>query len=337
MRRSTLLRTLAVSCAAATAGVLSARALGQVGLPPITVSLPTVTLPTPTPPAPVPLPPPPPAPVPAPKLSAAPVPVPPPPAVAATPTPTPAPSPSAGISPAAPPPIGSPPQLGASSSATRSTSTASRPTGPARVTRLRVNTARVRRTGKQKTAARITFNLTKPARVRFVVRGPAPSCDVVARFAVRGRAGRNQVRFTGRIGRRRLEPGTYRIVARTGARASRPIVVVVGGGRVERRRCSQRVASPEVTFEQLASTFDVAAPTPPATRSDKSSGGVLPAIGRKIGELPEALPRPPLGSVSDPEGLPAWLIGLGLPLAVLGAIALVVYVYRYVRRLVYYY
>jgi hypothetical protein len=171
--------------------------------------------------------------------------------------------------------------------------------------------------------------------VRFVVRGPAPSCQVAARFAVRGHAGRNQVRFTGRIARRRLEPGTYRIVARTGARTSRPIVVVVGAGPVERPQCSQRVAPPEMTFERLASTFGLAAPTPPATRSDKSSGGVLPAIGRKIGELPKALPKPPLGSVSDSPGLPAWLIGLALPLAILGAFAVVVYVVRYVRRLVY--
>jgi hypothetical protein len=334
MRRSTLVRTLAVSCAAATAGVLSARALGQVGLPPITVSLPTVTLPAPTQPAPVPLPPPPPAPnlPPAPR----PVPVPLPTTSAPTPTPTPAPTTTpSGISPAtSPPPVGSPTPLGASSSVTRSS--ASRPTGPARVTRFRVTRARVRRTGERKAAAKITFNLTKPARVRFVVRGPAPSCDVVARFTVRGRAGSNVVRFTGRIGRRRLESGTYRIVARTGAKTSRPIAVVVGAGPVERPRCSQPIAAPEVTFEQLASTFDVGAPAPPSKRPDKDSGGVLPAIGRKIGELPEALPQPHLGAVSDSAGLPAWLIGLGLPLALLGAIAVVVHVFRYVRRLVYY-
>jgi hypothetical protein len=193
----------------------------------------------------------------------------------------------------------------------------------------------VRRTGERRAAAKITFNLTKPAPVRFVVRGPAPSCDVVARFTVRGRAGRNVVRFTGRIGRRRLDPGTYRIVARTGAKTSRPIAVVVGTGPVERPRCSRRIA-PEGTFEQLATTFDVGAPAPPSKRPHRRSGGVLPAIGRKIGELPEALPQPHLGAVSDSAGLPAWLIGLGLPLALLGAIAVVVYVFRYVRRLVYY-
>jgi hypothetical protein len=173
--------------------------------------------------------------------------------------------------------------------------------------------------------------------VRFVVRGPAPSCDLVARFAVRGHAGRNQVRFTGRIGHRRLAPGTYRFVARAGARTSRPILVVVGSGPAERPLCGPRQRPVDVNFEQLAATFDVAAPTPPSTRPGKRSSGVLPTIGRRIRELPEALPRPPVGSVSDPTGLPTWLIGLGLPLALLGALAVVVHVVRYVRRLSVYY
>jgi hypothetical protein len=37
----------------------------------------------------------------------------------------------------------------------------------------------------------------------------------VGRFRVRGKAGTNRVRFRGRIGRRALRPGTYRILGRT--------------------------------------------------------------------------------------------------------------------------
>ena len=191
--------------------------------------------------------------------------------------------------------------------------------------------------------ARITFTLSAPARVRFVVRGPAPSCAVVARFAVRGRAGTNRLRFTGRIGRRQLAPGTYRIAARTRAgAAARPILVVVGNGPFERPVCSSQVpgSTAPAVFDQLAAAFEVATPAtpaPPATARDDKKGGVLPAFGRRIRELPEALPKPPVGGISDPSGLPTWLLGLILPLAALGGLALIVYVVRYVRRLSVYY
>jgi hypothetical protein len=344
-------RMLAVSCAAAAAGVLSAQALGEVGLPPVTVSLPTVSLPIPTPPPPpVPAPAPPripPAPVPVPAPA---VPTPPtaaPPAIPVTPaTPT-APAPSTS-SPAASLPagsadsVGSPESFGSYLSSAQTTSTS--PSRPARVTRLRASSRRVRTNGRRRTVARITFTLSAPARVRFVVRGPAPSCAVVARFAVRGRAGPNRLRFTGRIGRRQLEPGTYRISARTRAGATaRPILVVVGSGPVERPVCSSGApggAAPAV-FDQLAVAFEVGAPAaqPSTRRDDKKSGGVLPAIRKRIQELPEALPsvKPPVGGVSDPAGLPTWLLGLLLPLAALGGLALIVYVVRYIRRLSVYY
>jgi hypothetical protein len=196
----------------------------------------------------------------------------------------------------------------------------------------------VRTIGKHRTAARITFTLSAPARVRFLVRGPAPSCDVIARFAVRGRAGKNLLRITGKIGKRRLAPGTYRIVARTGTgAASRPILVVVGSGPVERPSCLQSGAGAAPVLDELGALFGAGAPRPPSARGSSKSGGVLPAIGRTIRELPEALPRPPVGKVSDPTGLPTWLVGLLLPLAALGGFALIVNGIRYLRRLRVYY
>ena len=54
----------------------------------------------------------------------------------------------------------------------------------------------------------------KPALVEFVVIQVAPDCRQVGRFRVAGRPGLNRVRFRGRIGRRLLGPGSYRITAR---------------------------------------------------------------------------------------------------------------------------
>jgi hypothetical protein len=60
----------------------------------------------------------------------------------------------------------------------------------------------------------LTFVLTRPALVEFVVFQVAPDCRRIGRFRVPGQAGPNRVRFRSRIGRRRLAPGTYRIRAR---------------------------------------------------------------------------------------------------------------------------
>jgi hypothetical protein len=153
---------------------------------------------------------------------------------------------------------------------------------------------------------------------------------------VRGRAGTNHLRFTGRIGGRRLAPGTYRIDASTrhGA-AARPIVIVVGSDPVEKLVCSRREAP--AVFEKLAAAFEVAAPAPPSTRRNATPGGVLPAIGKKIRELPKALPRPPIGDLSASTRLPTWLLGLGVALVAFAGLALIGNVIRYLRRRYAYY
>jgi hypothetical protein len=197
------------------------------------------------------------------------------------------------------------------------------------VTRLRATSSRVRVNGKHRRAARITFTLTAPARVVFVVRGPAPSCAVVGRFAVRGRAGTNQLRFTGRIGRRRLTTGTYRITARTrGGAATRPVVVVVGSGPVERPVCTRREARAGAAsmFEPLATAFDLGGPSPSSTRRDDAFGGVLPELKKKVRQLPKL----PVGGFSESGDLPVRLIALGL--LALSGLALIVYAVRYLRR-----
>ena len=60
----------------------------------------------------------------------------------------------------------------------------------------------------------------------------APLCRAVGLIVVRAHAGRNVVRFRGRVGDRTLEPGTYRIAPRLrGGRQLRSVLVVVVAGR----------------------------------------------------------------------------------------------------------
>jgi hypothetical protein len=60
-------------------------------------------------------------------------------------------------------------------------------------------------------SVRLAFTLRKADRVFLIVRGPAPSCQVAGYIPVRGRKGKNQVAFAGRVHGHRLEPGIYLI------------------------------------------------------------------------------------------------------------------------------
>ncbi|MBA2568170.1 MAG: hypothetical protein H0V11_02365 [Actinobacteria bacterium] len=59
----------------------------------------------------------------------------------------------------------------------------------------------------------LTFVLSKPALVEFVLFRVSPDCRPVGRFRVHGRAGTNRVRFRGRVNGRALRAGTYVIRA----------------------------------------------------------------------------------------------------------------------------
>jgi hypothetical protein len=193
------------------------------------------------------------------------------------------------------------------------------------------------RPGKHNRGTRITFRLAAPGRVVFVVRGPAPSCDVAGRFAVRGRRGVNNVRFKGRIGRRTLPAGTYVITARSRDRtAVRRLVVVLlprrGSARVEHLRC-------EAQTEQVAAVpgADNASPPPAAQPGKKTESGVLPAVERKLRSVPQLLPsipKPPMPSVAGTEpGSGPWFVGMvALALLALSGLGLVVYVLHFIRK-----
>jgi hypothetical protein len=76
--------------------------------------------------------------------------------------------------------------------------------------------------------ASLVFLLGRPGPVRFVIgrRG----CGIVGAFTVHGHAGVNQVAFAGRVGGRRLPPGTYRIQGRSRGDMVLRAKLVVGGG-----------------------------------------------------------------------------------------------------------
>lgn len=204
-----------------------------------------------------------------------------------------------------------------------------------------IRARRVRVAGRKR-AARITFTLSRPGRVLFVVRGPAPSCQVAGRFTVRGDRGANHVRFTGKVGRRELPFGTYRVTAKTrGGRPSGPVLVAVG----ERRATNGfacRAAPATNPFEEIFATYgngsgstgaesgDPAASGVAGRRKTRTKGdsGVLPAVGKRLRTLPESLPVltvPSARSPSEALGITALLVLL------LSGLGLIVYVIRFRR------
>ena len=81
--------------------------------------------------------------------------------------------------------------------------------------------------------ATFAFRLPAAAHVLLAVTQISPACRVEGTFAVRGHRGVNRVVFTGRLGGRRLPPGTYRISARAprGGAVDVATVVIVGSGK----------------------------------------------------------------------------------------------------------
>ncbi|HEX2233766.1 MAG TPA: DUF11 domain-containing protein [Thermoleophilaceae bacterium] len=64
----------------------------------------------------------------------------------------------------------------------------------------------------RKRGTRVTYRLSDPATVKFTVHRLRPQRRVRGSFAHAGQAGRNRFRFTGRVGKRALPAGIYRLV-----------------------------------------------------------------------------------------------------------------------------
>jgi hypothetical protein len=119
---------------------------------------------------------------------------------------------------------------GASASGSPSYTSSSSAPGRAKIVRLSSSRQWISRSGPRvRRQTTLSFVLSRPAVVEFIILRIAPDCRTVGRFRVPGRAGLNRVRFRGRLNGRPLAPGTYRIRARAlrGGRALAETRIVI--------------------------------------------------------------------------------------------------------------
>jgi hypothetical protein len=148
---------------------------------------------------------------------------------------------------------------------------------------------------------RLSFWLSRPVAVVVRVDQVSPGCHFAGKFLVRGNAGRNVVRFRGRLRGRPLEPGTYRLIAHPrGQRANRlerATVVVLDrppGGAAEiraaraRNECPTGLSPSQIEFTAAPPSDDAQAAKGVAGATTGSArGGLLDAdgpIGRPLGQ-----------------------------------------------------
>ena len=105
------------------------------------------------------------------------------------------------------------------------------------------------------------FHLAEPGRVRVTFR--EVRCGGTASLTLRGHRGLNRVRFTGRIGRHRLAPGTYRIRVRSQGRTLLRKTLVVGDGLAS---CTLERELDAVLF--AGATLFTGTPSSPGAHSD---------------------------------------------------------------------
>jgi hypothetical protein len=188
----------------------------------------------------------------------------------------------------------------------------------------------------------IVFRLSRPTMLRVTVVRVYPTCKRIGTFTVRGRAGVNRIRFRGRLGRRTLPAGGYRLIVRArGAErdaAAVPIVVArvpVSAATVRRLRRAM-ACSP-------AETIAVANPNEADAGSSGGGGGVLAAFRDRItdgvGSAAGAVSRTARGAkariaetAENPSSTLLTVVGLiALLSAILGGLVLarLVRLYRY--------
>ena len=127
----------------------------------------------------------------------------------------------------------------------------------------------------------IVFRLSRPTMLRVTVVRVYPTCKRIGTFTVRGQAGVNRIRFRGRLGRRMLPTGSYRLIVRArGAErdaAAVPIVVArgpVSAATVRRLRRAMACSPAE----------SLAVATPIEADAGSSGGGVLAAFRDRIAD-----------------------------------------------------
>ena len=179
----------------------------------------------------------------------------------------------------------------------------------------------------------VSFRLRAPARVVFTVYGPRPSCGVAGTKTVHGRRGMNWIPVTRRFGRRRLEPGIYRVdvAAQHGGRRRQ---VGRTGMRVPRRGRAHRAVAP-VLHCSTAPAAALRVSQSSSTPKDKAS----PTAHQQGFRPPRLdLPRVPLPGLPLGNGSGGLISLRTLQLALLAAIlaitgAVLAYTVRFYRRI----
>jgi hypothetical protein len=192
------------------------------------------------------------------------------------------------------------------------------------VLRLEVVRAWISRSGpRAQRQTTFVFRLSRPGIVELALTRLAPDCRVVGTFRVAGRAGLNRVRFRGRIGRRVLRAGTYRVTARTlrprGATPVRVHLVIVGQPNpLPGDLAAARAANACVAVDRRGGSSAEAGGTGPTTNTP-SGGDSESALTRVSDVLGIQFTR----AVDVVQGVPTFLFFvLGLAIALLGLAAL---------------
>jgi hypothetical protein len=191
------------------------------------------------------------------------------------------------------------------------------------VLRLEVARPWISRSGpKAQRQTTLVFRLSRPGIVELVVTRIAPDCRVVGKFRVAGRAGLNRVRFRGRIGRRVLRAGTYRVTARTLRSRGAPVrtrLVIVGQPNPQPGEIAVARASNTCAAVDSESSSAVVAAGPGAGVEPPSSGGSESTLARVGGVLGVQFTK----AVELAQAVPPFLfILLGLAIALLGLAAI---------------
>jgi hypothetical protein len=193
------------------------------------------------------------------------------------------------------------------------------------VLQLKVGRAWISRSGpRAQRQTTFVFHLSRPATVELVLTRLAPDCRVVGKFRVAGRAGLNRVRFRGRIGRRVLRAGTYRVTARTlrpgGATPVRVQLVIVGQPNpLPGELAAARAANACASVDRRGGSSAEAGGTGPTANTPPTGGDSESTLTRVSDVLGVQFTR----AVDVVQGVPTFLFFvLGLAIALLGLAAL---------------
>jgi hypothetical protein len=192
------------------------------------------------------------------------------------------------------------------------------------------------RPGRRDGGTTLVFTLKHGTVVRFTIIRVYPSCKRIGSFSVRAHAGVNRVRFRGRLGRRLLAEGTYRLVARARRQetAAATVTIVVVRGKMssaELRRARRANTCSASERDEIDAKIGVAAAgnsnDDPAVKIKNDTDPVV-SVAKAVVKKSKALPSAVGGAVDDilsPSlaGLLAALFAAALVL--LGMLALRVY------------